>query len=132
LLYQVPALAWSILIFWLSSFGTLPNIPLFRWQDKFEHAAAFFVLCFLIRRAFAFQNAFPALRRRAMMYAVALASVYGVLDEIHQLYVPGRQFDYWDMAADATGAGICALTLFLYHRMKERRIGSNLGPMNEY
>jgi VanZ family protein len=132
LLYQFPALAWLILIFWLSSFGTLPNIQVFQWQDKVEHAAAFFVLCFFTRRAFAFQNALPALRRRAMRYAVAVACVYGVLDEVHQLYVPGRNFDYWDMAADAAGAGICALALFLYRRMRERRIGSHLDPMNEY
>ncbi len=32
-------------------------------------------------------------------------SLYGVSDEVHQLFVPRRQFDVRDLAADAVGAG---------------------------
>jgi len=119
--YQFPALAWIALIFLLSSFSTLPTLQIFSWQDKLEHAAAFFVLCLLARRAFLHQDALPRVRENAMLFAVMTASVYGVLDEIHQLYVPGRQFDYLDMAADAVGAGVCALAVYLLHRWNDAR-----------
>jgi len=38
--------------------------------------------------------------------AVVLAALYGVSDECHQLFVPGRQFDVRDMMANALGASV--------------------------
>jgi VanZ family protein len=121
LLHQFPAIAWTLLIFYLSSLRTLPVPQVFHWQDKVEHAGAFFILCFFIRRAFFHQAAFPLVKENAMTLAVLVSSFYGVLDEIHQLYVPGRSFDYWDMAADATGAGVCALAFFVLRRWQQSR-----------
>ena len=47
----------------------------------------------------------------AVVVAIAISTLYGVTDEYHQLFVPGRTFDVWDMAADAFGSvlGACAM-----------------------
>ena len=41
---------------------------------------------------------------RVVMTAIAISSLYGVSDEFHQRFVPGRDFDVFDMAADALGS----------------------------
>ena len=35
---------------------------------------------------------------------VLFAMLYGLSDEIHQLFVPKRMFDWWDWCADCVGA----------------------------
>jgi len=40
----------------------------------------------------------------AAFAAIVISSLYGVTDEYHQVFVPGRTFDVLDMAADAFGA----------------------------
>ena len=44
---------------------------------------------------------------------VLFASLYGISDEVHQLFVPGRTFSIQDMMADGLGAlagqGLCLL-----------------------
>jgi VanZ family protein len=46
--------------------------------------------------------------RTAFAFGVALAIAYGVTDEIHQSFVPGRRADPADVLADALGALIIA------------------------
>ena len=41
--------------------------------------------------------------------AIAFTAVYGVFDEFHQLYVPGRTFSYLDIGFDILGG---SLTVF--------------------
>ncbi len=53
--------------------------------------------------------------------AVALASAYGVTDELHQLLVPGRMSDPVDWAVDTAGAiAGAALAAWLLRRRAER------------
>ena len=40
----------------------------------------------------------------AVLGAFVIATLYGVSDEYHQLFVPGRSFDYLDIAADGVGS----------------------------
>jgi VanZ family protein len=52
-------------------------------------------------------------RRRAAIVAVALASAYGITDEIHQVFVPGRTPDPIDWLVDTAGA-LVAVAAFAY------------------
>lgn len=60
---------------------------------------------------------------RAGMWAVLGASVFGVSDEFHQSFVPGRSVDVLDWAADTLGAAL-AVSLYWgwggYRRLMER------------
>jgi len=97
------AALWAALIFWLSSSpdaqGGVGLIDLLPYGDKLAHGVAFGLL-----------GAFVYLASRNVWLALLLASAYGVSDEIHQAFVPGRSADVLDWLADTLGA---ALFIFL-------------------
>ena len=98
----LPAALWAALIFFLSSRHTLP--PLFDavpQSDKMVHAGVYAVLAALLLR-----GARWPVQRRAW-WAALVTSVYGVTDELHQYFVPGRSCDVFDWVADTTGACLC-------------------------
>ena len=98
-------------IFAGSSFPQLPDIP-GGFSDKTAHATEYAVLGVLLARALAgprwLSITFPS-----VVAAVALAALYGVSDECHQLFVPGRDFEVRDMMADAAGASMATGALWL-------------------
>ncbi len=66
-----------------------------------------------------------ALSKWAPAMACALSSVYGVTDEFHQIFTPGRSCDPADWAVDtiaaALGALICYFVLKALRARRERR-----------
>ena len=68
--------------------------------DKLYHAGNFGVLAGLLYLA----------SGRAWL-ALALASLYGAGDELHQAFVPGRSADAADWLADTVGAALAVFTL---------------------
>jgi VanZ family protein len=85
-------------------------------SDKIAHAFIYFVLCWLTRRAFFHQKTFPLLRDYALMGAFVFSAVYGVLDEYHQSFVPGRSVDFHDFLADCGGALLYSALFWLLQR----------------
>jgi VanZ family protein len=47
--------------------------------------------------------------RSMLMAVIVLAVLYGVTDELHQSFVPGRDASVFDIAVDAVGACIAVL-----------------------
>jgi VanZ family protein len=81
--------------------------------DWSTHAAAYAVLSVLTCRAVAGGFGLPVGLREALL-TVVFCTVYGITDEYHQSFVPGRQSSAWDVAKDATGA---LLGAWLYRRV---------------
>jgi VanZ family protein len=99
----LPAIAWAAAIFFLSSQPRLPRPPIvFAGADKVIHAAAYALLAVLLLWAV------RAREPRSALSCAALATLYGVLDEVHQAFVPGRLPDVFDGLADAGGAFLVA------------------------
>ncbi len=103
------AIAWMAALFYLSHQPTLPTPALFEGQDKLFHAAAYGVLGFLLLAARPLRSGGYAARQ--VSASVLLASLYGISDEIHQAFVPGRSSDFLDWAADTGGALLATLLL---------------------
>lgn len=76
--------------------------------DWFSHALVYLVLSVLASRAFAAGRPLD-LRLAARVFAFCVA--YGVSDEFHQAFVPGRHPDAWDVLKDAIGT-LLGLGLF--------------------
>lgn len=115
--YQLPPILWIFAIFVLSSIPRLPTllgVP--EGADKIAHALMFFVLCWLSRRAFFYQSYLPLLSRYALLGALIFTVVYGMLDEFHQRFVPGRTSDLYDIMADAGGAFLYAVIAWMAQR----------------
>jgi VanZ family protein len=89
------------MLFGFSSLSTLPSPPGdFSFYDV--HCAAYTGLGIVTARATG--NGLRNVSWRAVLAAIIISSVYGVLDEYHQRFVPGRSFDVLDMVADAIGS----------------------------
>ena len=88
-------------IFYLSS---LPDAPLpGEVGDKQAHSAGYAALGVLAVRAVA--GGLPArITLRTGLLALLITVGYGVTDELHQSFVPGRSADLYDLYADAAGA----------------------------
>lgn len=76
--------------------------------SSFGHFLEYLVLGVLLARALKGAG----LRREAAVFATAavMASMYGVTDEVHQLFVPDRMCDPADWLVDTVGASIGALS----------------------
>lgn len=97
----LPVLVWMAVIFGASSFsfgGGGPGVP-----DWLSHGTAYLILCLLLCRALA--GGFPEpLSPGGALLAVLLATAYGVTDEFHQRFVPGRTASAADVAKDVAGS----------------------------
>lgn len=110
--YWGPVGCYAGLIFYLSSQSELSDtLPLFleRLGDKVHHMVEYGVFGVLWYRAFRFAGGrWSAVR--AVVLAIVASTLYGGMDEVHQYFVPMRQADAWDVAADAAGAIVAALS----------------------
>jgi len=78
-------------------------MPLFPHSDKVSHFIEYAILGFLLIRAFSFSNTKLKVTNLRLI-AVLLAILYGITDEIHQYFVPGRFADILDLLSDSIGA----------------------------
>jgi len=101
-----PVVAQMAAIFGLSSIPDLQTLP-GGISDKSGHSIGYAILGAVLLRALAGGRLGGVTWRRATA-AVALATLYGVSDEAHQSFVPGRSPSLHDLAADAVGASAAA------------------------
>lgn len=101
-----PVVGYMLLIHAESSMSNPPEPP--GVSDKLLHFGAFAVLALLSLRALA-----GARWRRVtpwtLIGCVVITLLYGIKDEWHQLYTPGRTSDVMDVAADLSGGLVAAV-----------------------
>ncbi len=113
------------IIFAGSSMSTLPSVAA-EVSDKVEHWAEYAVLGLLLARAIGGRR-WVALTWPYAVTAIALAALYGVSDEFHQRFVPGRDFDVRDMLADTAGASTSVGALWAWVIIKRFSAVSKAG-----
>ena len=59
--------------------------------------------------------------RRACLIAIACASLYGVSDEVHQLFVPERMCDPVDWMVDTAGSALGSGITYAVLRKRDAR-----------
>lgn len=99
-------------VFWLSSLSQVPGAHYF-W-DKLLHVVGYAVLGVLALRAFHGGFEFP--RLAPTLRAAAVVILWGISDEFHQSFVPGRDASPWDVLADAIGFALAVSWLALATR----------------
>lgn len=123
--YYIKALDITLLIlyctfiYWLSDQPSLPTPMLFPHQDKLFHAGAYFIMAAFVLRAF--RHIIVSLSI-LMISSLIFSSLYGMSDEWHQSFVPGRMSDIADWAADTLGA-ILFLGLYGWYRLRSSSQG---------
>lgn len=105
-----PAIAYMALIWVLSSLelGGVSLLRHFPFGDKGVHFIEYGGLGFLV--AHAAMRTWPRHQpMRTLALAVFVTALWGLLDEIHQAFVPGRSSEALDLVADGAGAVVGAL-----------------------
>jgi len=117
-LYHFPWQFLMVTIFVLSSIGQedMPEI-VEKFSDKFLHFGVFGLLGVLMVRGFRVSR-IAWLKTYAAGWTVIFCSLYGILDELHQLLVPGRQCSMTDWLAD-TGGSLMLILLFSWYSRKK-------------
>jgi VanZ family protein len=119
-------------IFAVSSIPDVGAVP-GGFSDSAAHTAEYTVLGALLLRAFA-GGEWRRVAWRTVLTAIAVSALYGVTDEWHQSFVPGRTSEWRDVMSDATGASIGAATVWAwsiirhFSRSRERRHGVHEPP----
>ena len=114
-LFLLLAIAWAGVIFYLSSQPGIDTPLLFPGQDKLFHLIAFGLLGFLLMGSMQTTNS--GYRTGHVWIVVALVATYGVLDEFHQYFVPGRSVEFYDALADAAGGLLGAWGMYYLVRV---------------
>ncbi len=111
--FQLPAIAWCLFIFTVSSIpGT--KLPVFiDYSDKLVHAGVFGVLCWLLHVACFFQPN-QTVRKWSKVIALGMTMLYGAIDEYHQMFTPGRSTEFLDFVADSSGGAIYILLNYIF------------------
>jgi VanZ family protein len=109
------AIIWAGVIFFLSSQPGMDIPPPFPHMDKLLHALAFGLLGFFLLGGL--RPGKDGYSSGQLLLAIAIAGIYGVLDEVHQHFVPGRMPDVLDVLADFIGA---VLGVYLLHAFVRR------------
>ena len=117
--FWTPVVLWMALIYYSSSIRAenipkidIPNI------DKLFHFVEYFILGALLIRAFA-NSSDKANFRLIFLLSILIASIYGVLDEFHQRFIPGRSPEIFDIFSDIIGS--LSGALLSIHKEKNSR-----------
>jgi len=115
LFYWIPLLAYCALIFYLSSLTFTGSYPL--PGDKTIHFVEYSVLGFFV--AALLKHYFQLRIVFIILFATLLGGFYGVSDEFHQSFVPGRESSVLDALADVAGSFMGASLYVFYRRLQK-------------
>jgi len=123
-LYWLPLLVYCLVIYIQSGYPPPETLPSFNFSDKLIHFAAYALMGILFYRAYqtlSFRN------NRHLLLALSMvsASLYGISDEIHQHFVPYREADFFDAAADILGA-VCGVYGYQYWQLRKRKTDTEM------
>jgi VanZ family protein len=109
-----PVAFYALAIFVESSISQVPAFPS-GFTDKDGHGLLYAGLAVVVLRATA-GGRWDGVGLRAAVLAVLFASFYGITDELHQWFVPGRTCDVYDWIADTIGATIGVVVVWIISR----------------
>ncbi len=118
LFYALPVFLYMFLVFVLSSISHYPDI--FPWVfslDKFVHTIEYYVLGYLLMRMFV-TSPRDIFSRVPIVFVIIFGVLYGISDEWHQSFVPGRYASIYDILFDIFGILLAVAT----YRFVRRRV----------
>ncbi|MBZ0183373.1 MAG: VanZ family protein [Melioribacteraceae bacterium] len=118
--FYIPLVLYWILLLVLTS---LPSnaLPKQAFSDKVNHFLAYFGLAVLLSGTLFYQKKNRFLSAKYLISTIVLSSFYGFLDELHQLFIPGRYAEFYDWVANFIGALTGTFIFFLFLKIREKK-----------
>ena len=111
--YRILFICWSLLLFTLTSYPKLETPDTgFTNLDKLAH----FIFYFFFALFFVKMHD-PERLKQTLHKTLILALIVPLIDELHQIPIPGRHFSGWDILADLLGFSL-VLIIFRYRLKK--------------
>jgi VanZ family protein len=113
--YWLPVLVWVGVMLYFSSAPdpyAAVGVQGTTLSDMLGHLCGFVVLAMLVLRWLSARQGGHG--RRALAWTVVLCVAYALLDEVHQIPIPGRTFDWVDLGMDSLGAAIGTAVVSAY------------------
>ena len=101
--HWTPVILYAAAIFSVSSLQGKYVPSLFPGSDKVFHILEYMPFGFLVARAFDKTRRWGSLMT-VFWITCLFVFLYGLSDEFHQIFVPGRDFSFVDLGADVIGA----------------------------
>lgn len=114
---KLPAIGIAAAIWFLSSQSILPKPKGIFGFDKVQHSIAYMALACMVG-LWPSQKQWKTHGFLTLLVVIGIASAYGIIDEIHQSFVPGRDCNVWDWLADTIGAILGAALMLLMNRRR--------------
>lgn len=113
----LPVLIQMGLIFYYSAQPAgSPALERFPAPAGIGHLVGYAILGFLLYRAF--NGGVAGWSREAAGYALLVGVIYAVSDEVHQVFVPGREASFFDVVIDTVGLLAALLVVWVLNRNK--------------
>jgi VanZ family protein len=123
-----PVVVYMAAIFFVSSLHQ-PQLPE-GVSDKPAHTLGYVGLAIVVVRAIS-GGLSNRIRPRHLFSAIVIAALYGVTDEVHQLFVAGRSAELPDLAADVEGVLIGAAAIWAWSIITTRLHAAREAPRHE-
>lgn len=98
------------------NFLLFPFYIFYKQPDKLVHLVIYagfgFLLYFTIKN-----SSNPKLCNNVMLFAMIIGTLYGLSDEFHQSFVPGRTASTMDLVADSTGVALAQTVIFIKDKL---------------
>ncbi len=107
-LYWLPPIVWAGLILVGTSLPKVPG-PDLSSHNKHVHVTIYLILGLLMLRAFVARGACGS--KRAAVWTIGAGGVFGALQEINQVFIPGRSGTFGDFVANLAGLILATIAL---------------------
>ena len=113
-----PAVIWSIIILvaTLTPGNQLPRTPDVIGLDKVAHFSLFLILTLLWNRGWTDKTHPENQLAKIITNYLVFGIFFAILVEYLQQFIPGRSFDYGDMAANIIGSTIGTICFYILYR----------------
>ena len=116
--YWLPVYLYLIMIFYFSSQSVISASTTlaerFYVRPYLQHILIYTGLALTIHRASNYS------RKNSNFLIIFSTTLYGLTDEIHQHFVPGRTFEFLDIGMDFLGAVVALILIGMYNYIKRR------------
>ena len=100
----------------------------YQYPDKTVHMIEYAIFGFLLYITMK-NSPYPSFRDHAMLFAIIIGILYGMSDEFHQSFVPGRSATIPDLVADGIGVTLAQTFIFIKDKLCKKQ--NNLSKSQE-